>query len=69
MARKTSEATARDYGNLVRVSAEFLSAPNDAARMETMSAGELADTLVPTLRKRYRDAVQTEARRLEGGGK
>jgi hypothetical protein len=70
MAKKETDATARKYANLVRVSAEFAEALNDAARMEKMSAGEFADThLLPTVRKRYRETVLKEAKRVGGSEK
>lgn len=62
--RKAVGSAPRGYRHPVRVSAEFLSAVSDAARMKGMSVGEFMDTLVPTLRRRYRNAIFKEARRL-----
>ena len=65
MAKKENDPAARKYANLVRVSAEFAEALNDAAHMEKMSAGEFADAhLLPAVRKRYRETVLKEAKRV-----
>ena len=70
MAKKESETAVRKYANLVRVSAEFAEALNDAVRMEKMSAGEFADAhLLPTVRKRYKETVLKEAKRVGGSEK
>jgi T5orf172 domain len=65
-----AEKPARKYGSLIRVSAEFAEALADAARIEKMSAGEFADAhLLAVVRKRYREVLVKEAKRVEGGGK
>jgi hypothetical protein len=62
-----SEGTKR-YGTLIRVSDEFAQAIRDVTSFEKVSMAEFADThLLPLVRKRYRDAVLREARRIEGG--
>jgi hypothetical protein len=67
MAKKETEPGARKYGSLIRVSAEFAEAVNDAARMEKVSAGEFADAqLLPAVRTRSREVVLKEAKRVEG---
>jgi hypothetical protein len=69
MARKKAGKPKR-YGTLIRVSDEFAAALRDAVGFEKTSMAEFADAqLLPVVRKRYRDAVLKEARRMEGGGK
>jgi hypothetical protein len=68
MARKKAGKPKR-YGTLIRVSDEFAAALRDAVGFEKTSMAEFADAhLLPVVRKRYRDAVLKEARRMEGGG-
>lgn len=56
-------------GTLVRVSEGFAEALRDATRFEKTSVAEFADAhLLPVVRKRYREAVLKEARRVEGEG-
>lgn len=70
VAKKKSGATPKRYGTLVRVSEGFAEALRDATRFEKTSVAEFADAhLLPIVRKRYREAVLKEARRVEGGGK
>jgi len=70
MAKKKSAATSKRFGSMVRLSDEFAEALSDAAGMEKLSAAKFADAhLLPIVRKRYRDAVLKEAKRLEGGEK
>jgi hypothetical protein len=58
------------YGTLMRVSDEFAAAMRDVTGFEKISAADFADAhLLPILRKRYRNAVLREAKRMEGGGK
>jgi hypothetical protein len=71
VAKKKPQATApKRYGTLIRVSDEFAAALRDATGFEKSTVAEYADThLLPVVRKRYRDAVLSTAKRLEGGGK
>jgi hypothetical protein len=70
VAKKKSGATSRRYGTLVRVSDGFAEALRDVTRFEKTSVAEFADAhLLPVVRKRYREAVLKEARRVEGGEK
>jgi hypothetical protein len=66
--KKKSGATPKRYGTLIRVSEEFARALGDATRFEKTSMAEFADAhLLAIVRKRYREAVIKEARRMEGG--
>lgn len=70
VAKKKSAVTPKRYGTLVRVSDEFAKALSEVTRFEGSSVAEFADAhLLPVVRKRYREAVLKEARRMEGGGK
>jgi hypothetical protein len=70
VARKKSGTTPRRYGTLVRVSDGFAEALRDVTRFERTSVAEFADAhLLPIVRKRYREAVLKEARRVGGGEK
>jgi hypothetical protein len=70
MAKKKGGASPKRYGTLVRVSDEFAAALRDACGFEKASVAEFADAhLLPVVRKRYREAVLKEARRMEGGEK
>ena len=65
---KKKTAGAKAQGTLVRVSDEFHRVLTDASKFEGMSVAQYADAyLLPIVRKRYRDSVVKEARRLEGG--
>jgi hypothetical protein len=69
VAKKKSAGTSKRYGTLVRVSDDFAKALSEVTRFEGSSVAEFADAhLLPVVRKRYRDAVIKEARRMEGGG-
>jgi hypothetical protein len=68
MAKKKSGPIPRRYGTLVRVSDEFAEALRDVVGFEKTSIAEFADAhLLPVVRKRYRESVLREARRIEGG--
>jgi len=68
--KNKSETTNKRRGTLIRVSDEFAQALSDATRFDKTSVAEFADAhLLPVVRKRYREAVLKEARRMEGGGK
>jgi hypothetical protein len=68
VAKKKAEKP-KKYGTLIRVSDEFAEALRDVVGFEKTSMAEFADAhLLPMVRKRYRDAVIREARRMEGGG-
>src|SRR4051812_10499998 len=70
MAKKKADEKPKRAGTMVRVSDEFAEAMRLVTAFEGMSAAELADAvLLPILRKRYKDAVTPEARRLETGPK
>lgn len=70
VAKKKSGVAPKRYGTLVRVSEGFAEALRDATRFEKTSVAEFADAhLLPVVRKRYREAVLREARRVEGGEK
>jgi len=70
MAKKKTGAAAKPHGTMIRVSEEFAAALSDATSIEKMSAEKFADAyLLPVVRKRYRDSVLKEAKRLEGGDK
>jgi hypothetical protein len=69
MAKKKTAAAAKPHGTMIRVSEEFAAALSNATSIEKMSAAEFSDAyLLPVVRKRYKDAVLKEAKRLEGGG-
>jgi hypothetical protein len=56
------------YGTMIRVSDEFAEALRLATGFEQTSVAEFADAhLLPIVKKRYRDAVMKEAKRIEGG--
>ncbi len=68
--KKKSVGAPKRYGTLVRVSDEFAKALSEVTRFEGSSVAEFADAhLLPIVRKRYREAVLKEARRMEGGEK
>src|SRR4051794_7611656 len=70
VARKKSGTTPKRYGTLIRVSDTFAQALSDATRFEKTSVAEFADAhLLPVVRKRYRESVLKEARRMEGSEK
>jgi hypothetical protein len=70
VAKKKSTGAPKRYGTLVRVSDEFAKALSEVTRFEGSSVAEFADAhLLPVVRKRYRDAVLKEARRMEGSEK
>lgn len=57
----------KQYGTLIRVSDEFADAIREASSFEKVSMREFADAhLLPVVRKRYRDAVLKEAKRIGG---
>jgi hypothetical protein len=63
------KTAAKRYGTLIRVSDVFAEALGDVTRFEKISVAEFADRhLLPVVRKRYRDAVLREAKRMEGSG-
>jgi hypothetical protein len=67
--KKTGESPKR-YGTLIRVSDEFAAALRDVTGFEKSTVAEFADAhLLPVVRKRYRDAVLSVAKRMQGGGK
>ena len=66
VAKKKTAGSTKRYGTLVRVSDEFAKALSDATKFEGSSVAEFADAhLLPIVRKRYRDAVLKEAKRME----
>jgi hypothetical protein len=66
--RKKTEESPKRYGTLIRVSDELAEALRQASGFEKMSVSEFGDThVLPVVRKRYRDAVLREAKRMEGG--
>jgi hypothetical protein len=70
VAMKKSKAAPKRYGTLIRVSDEFAAALKDATGFEKSTVAEFADMhLLQVVRKRYRDAVLSAAKRLEGGAK
>jgi hypothetical protein len=70
VARKKAGQAQKRYGTLIRVSDEFAAAMKDVTGFEKVSTAEFADAvLLPVVRKRYRDGVLREAKRMEGGGK
>lgn len=71
VARKKPQAAApKRYGTLIRVSDEFAAALRDVTGFEKSTVAEFADAhLLPVVRKRYRDAVLSAAKRMEGGSK
>jgi hypothetical protein len=70
VAKKKTGETPKRYGTLIRVSDEFAEALKVATGFEMTSVAEYADAvLLPIVRKRHREAVIREAKRMEGGGK
>jgi hypothetical protein len=68
VAKKKAGAVPKKYGTLIRVSDEFAAALRDVVGFEKTSVAEFADAhLLSVVRKRYRDAILREARRMEGG--
>ena len=66
MAKKASES--KDA--MVRVSTAFAEALKDVVRIEGKSIAEFADDyLLPIVRKRYKDSLMKEARRVSGEDK
>jgi hypothetical protein len=69
VARKKAPSDLKRYGTLIRVSDEFAEAIRDAASFEKLSVAEFATKhLLDRVRKRYREAVLKEAKRVEGQG-
>ena len=67
MARPKASREPRRYGTLIRVSDPFAEAIRSASSFERMSIAEFADTVLrPLVEKRYREAVENEAKRLGG---
>ena len=70
VAGKKPKSAAKRYGTLIRVSDEFAAALRDVTGFEKTTVAEFADAhLLPVVRKRYRDAVLSAAKRIEGSGK
>lgn len=70
VAKKAADGARKRHGTLIRVSDEFAKALDDATRFEKTSVAKFADQhLLPVVRKRYRDAVLKEAKRMEEGAK
>jgi hypothetical protein len=70
VASKKASAKPKRYGTLIRVSDEFAEALRTVTGFEGSSTAEFADAvLLPIVRKRYREGVIKEARKLEGGEK
>jgi len=68
VAKKKTGASPRRYGTLIRVSDELAEALRHAVSIERISMAQFGDQyLLPVVRKRYREAVLREARRMEGG--
>ena len=67
VAKKKTGDPPKRYGTLIRVSDEFAEALRDLTSFEKVSVAEFADAhLLPIVRKRYKDAVLREAKRMEG---
>jgi hypothetical protein len=67
VAKRKSAATPKRYGTLIRVSDAFAQALRDVVGIEKTTVAEFCDAhLSPVARKRYRDSVLKEARRIEG---
>jgi hypothetical protein len=67
VAKKKTAGSPKRYGTLIRVSDEFAQALRDVTGFEKTNVAEFADAhLLPIVRKRYRDAVLREAKRMEG---
>jgi len=65
MAKKKTAEKPKQYGTLIRVSDEFAGAIGEASSFEKMSMRDFADAhLLPVVRKRYRDSVLKEAKKL-----
>jgi hypothetical protein len=65
VAKKAADGARKRHGTLIRVSDEFAAALDDATRLEKTSVAKFADQhLLPVVRKRYRDMVLKEAKRL-----
>jgi hypothetical protein len=70
VAKKKSADPNQRKGTLIRVSDEFADALRDVTGFEKTTVAAFCDAdLLPVVRKRYREAVLKEARRMEGGGK
>jgi hypothetical protein len=68
VAKKKTAGSPKRYGTLIRVSDEFAAALRDVTGFEKTTVAEFADAvLLPVVRKRYRDDVIREAKRMEGG--
>jgi hypothetical protein len=66
--KKASGSSPKRHGTLIRVSDEFAEALNSVTSFERVSVADFADQhLLPVVRKRYRDVVLREAKRMEGG--
>jgi hypothetical protein len=67
--KKTGESPKR-YGTLIRLSDEFAAALRDVRVFEKSTVAQFADAhLPPVVRKRYRDAVLSLAKCMQGGRK
>ncbi len=65
--KPANETETKRYGTLIRVSDEFAEALRDVTGIEKTTVAEFADSvLLPLVRKRYREAILREAKRLEG---
>ena len=70
VAKKKMVEAPKRYGTLIRVSDEFAKALRDVTGFEKSTVAEFCDAdLLPLVRKRYRDAILKEAKRMEGGVK
>jgi hypothetical protein len=70
VAKKKTDGSNRRHGTLIRLSDQFAEALGEAARFENMAMGDFADKyLLSVVRKRYREAVLKEAKRLEDEAK
>lgn len=70
VAKKKASEPQKRYGTLIRVSDEFAAALRDVTGFEKSTVAEFCDAqLLPVVRKRYRESVLKEARRMEGGAK